>query len=164
MLAVPLSMTGDHVCAGTREGTAPTMVVRTSTQFRRERRVVPSARAFAARALVSADVPPDVVEQLVLAVAEACNNAILHAEGDEFTVTVIVDGGRALVTVADHGAGFAPPARPSMPGPQATGHRGLALMQALVDDVDVVSDRAGTTVMLAQSFTPAGGRRRVTVV
>lgn len=113
---------------------------------------------------MSADVPPDVVEQLVLAVAEACNNAILHAEGDEFTVTVIVDGARALVAVADHGAGFAPPARPSMPGPQATGHRGLALMQALVDDVDVVSDRAGTTVMLAQSFTPAGGRRRVTVV
>jgi serine/threonine-protein kinase RsbW len=140
------------------------MVVRTSTQFRRERRVVPSARAFAARALVSAAVPPDVVEQLVLAVAEACNNAILHAEGDEFTVTVIVDGGRALVAVADHGAGFVPPARPSMPGPQATGHRGLALMQALVDDVDVVSDRAGTTVMLAQSFTPAGSRRRVTVV
>ena len=27
-------------------------------------------------------------------------------------------------------------------------------MEALVDDVDVVSDRAGTTVVLAQSLTP----------
>ena len=51
-----------------------------------------------------------------------------------------------------------------MPGPHATGHRGLALMEALVDDVDVVSDRAGTTVMLAQSFTPNGHRPPVTVV
>ena len=50
-----------------------------------------------------------------------------------------------------------------MPGPQATGQRGLALMQALVDEVDVVSDRAGTTVMLAQSFTRNGERASVTV-
>jgi serine/threonine-protein kinase RsbW len=140
------------------------MVVRTSTRFRRERTVVPTARAFAAHALVSAAVPPDIVEHLVLAVAEACNNAILHAEGDDFTVSVAVERGRALVTVADHGAGFVPPARPSMPGPHATGHRGLALMQALVDDVDVVSDRAGTTVMLAQAFTPDGHLPRVPVV
>jgi serine/threonine-protein kinase RsbW len=113
---------------------------------------------------VSAAVPSDIVEQLVLAVAEACNNAILHAAGDDFTVSVVVDGGRAIVTVSDHGAGFVPPARPSMPGPHATGNRGLALMQALVDDVDVVSDAAGTTVMLAQSFTSNGHRPRVTAV
>lgn len=108
--------------------------------------------------------PSDIVEQLVLAVAEACNNAILHAAGDDFTVSVVVDHGRALVTVADHGAGFIPPNRPSMPGPHATGQRGLALMQALVDDVDVVSDAAGTTVMLAQSFTPNGHLPPVRVV
>lgn len=108
--------------------------------------------------------PSDIVEQLVLAVAEACNNAILHAAGEDFTVSVVVARGRALVTVADHGAGFVPPARPSMPGPHATGHRGLALMRALVDDVDVVSDGAGTTVMLAQSFTPNGQLPPVTVV
>jgi serine/threonine-protein kinase RsbW len=139
------------------------MVVRTSTRFHRERTAVPSARAFAAHALVSAAVPSDIVEQLVLAAAEACNNAILHAEGDDFTVSVVVEGDRALVTVADHGAGFIPPSRPSMPSPHATGHRGLALMEALVDDVDVVSDRAGTTVMLAQSFTPVGHLPPVTV-
>ena len=37
------------------------------------------------------------------------------------------------------------------------------VMEALVDVVDVVSDRAGTTVMLAQSFTPNGERASVTV-
>ena len=108
--------------------------------------------------------PPDAAEPLVLAVAEACNNAILHAAGDDFTVSVVVDNGHALVTVSDHGRGFIPPTNPEMPGPQATGRRGLALMEALVDVVDVVSDRAGTTVMLAQSFTPDGQRTTVTVV
>lgn len=132
------------------------MVVRESTRFRRERTAVPSARAFAERALLSAHMPADVIETLVLAVAEACNNAILHAAGDDFTVSIAVREGRALVTVADRGVGFEPPAHPAMPGPQATGHRGLALMRALVDDVDVVSGAGGTTVMLAQSFTPNG--------
>ena len=124
---------------------------------------MPSARAFAAHALASAAVPSEVAEALVLAVAEACNNAILHAAGDDFTVSVDIDGGRALVTVADRGRGFVPPTRLAMPGPQAMGRRGLALMEALVDVMDVVSDRAGTTVMLAQSFTPDGERSSVTV-
>ena len=124
---------------------------------------MPSARAFAAHALASAAVPSEVAEALVLAVAEACNNAILHAAGDDFMVSVDIDGGRALVTVADRGRGFVPPTHLAMPGPQATGRRGLALMEALVDVMDVVSDRAGTTVMLAQSFTPDGHRSSVTV-
>ena len=104
------------------------------------------------------------VESLVLAVAEACNNAILHADGDDFTVTVAVEDGRAVVTVADQGAGFVPPSSPRMPGPFATGHRGLALMQALVDDVDVVSDAAGTTVMLAQTLQAGAPQASVTSI
>ena len=100
----------------------------------------------------------------MLAVAEACNNAILHAGGDEFTVSVVVDEGRAVVTVIDRGAGFVPPSQPTMPGPLATGHRGLALMQALVDDVDVVSDAAGTTVMLAQALVNGASQRTVTSI
>lgn len=140
------------------------MVVRASTNFRRERTAVPSARAFAARALRAAAVPTEMVESLVLAVAEACNNAILHADGDDFTVTVAVENGRATVTVADRGSGFAPPPHPTMPGPFATGQRGLALMQALVDDVDVVSDAAGTTVMLAQTLQAGAPQASVTSV
>ena len=108
--------------------------------------------------------PTDAAEALVLAVAEACNNAILHAEGDDFTVSVLIEDGRALVTIADRGRGFVPPSHPTMPTAQATGRRGLALMEALVEVVDVVSDRAGTTVMLAQSFTPNGHRPSVTVL
>jgi anti-sigma regulatory factor (Ser/Thr protein kinase) len=129
---------------------------RTSTRFRRERSAVPSARAFVARALRSAGATTEAVERLVLAVAEACNNVVFHADGPAFTVSVLVDGGRAMVTVADTGSGFDPPDRPTMPSPDATGQRGLALMRALVDDVAVVSDAGGTTVALVHRLVPAG--------
>lgn len=139
------------------------MAVRTSTRFRRERASVPAARGFAQHVLASAGTPADVVERIVLAVAEACNNAILHAGGDDFTVSILVDGGRALVSISDDGKGFDPPARPSMPGPQATGRRGLALMRALVDAVHVTSSGRGTTVALMQAFPAMPARAVVTV-
>ena len=129
---------------------------RTSTRFRREPSAVPSARAFVTRALRSAGATSEAVERLVLAVAEACNNVVFHADGPAFTVTVLVDGGRAMVTVADTGSGFDPPDRPTMPAPDATGQRGLALMRALVDHVAVVSGAGGTTVALVHRLAPAG--------
>lgn len=124
------------------------MNARTSTRFRRERSAVPAARAFVAHALRSAGAPADVVERLVLAVAEACNNAIFHAHGPVFAVSVAVTRDIASVTVADTGAGFDPPEHPPMPAPEATGKRGLPLMRALVDHVAVASGTGGTTVVL----------------
>ncbi|HEX6423097.1 MAG TPA: ATP-binding protein [Acidimicrobiales bacterium] len=129
---------------------------RTSTRFRRERAAVPSARAFVAHALRSAGATTEAVERLVLAVAEACNNVIFHADGPAFTVSVLVDGGHATVTVADTGSGFDPPDHPTMPAPDAAGKRGLPLMQALVDHVAVKSDDGGTTVALVHRLAPTG--------
>ncbi|HKE73238.1 MAG TPA: ATP-binding protein [Acidimicrobiales bacterium] len=131
------------------------MDVRTSTRLARERTAVPNARAFVRHALNTAGAPSDSLDPLVLAVAEACNNAILHAAGDAFGVTLVVEGTHVTVTVSDTGAGFVPPARPQMPSPEATDHRGLALMQALVDRVRVSSDAKGTVVVLEQSLGPA---------
>ena len=128
------------------------MEVRTSTRFRRERAAVPSARAFVRRALRGNGVPSEMMDPLVLAVAEACNNAILHAGGDAFGVTVMVEGASCTIVVTDSGAGFVPPERPQMPAPDATNSRGLALMQALVDRVEVTSGENGTTVVLAHSL------------
>lgn len=139
------------------------MAVRTSTRFRRERAAVPRARGFVEHTLRSAGAPADIVERLVLASAEACNNAILHAGGEDFGLSVLVDGGRALVSVSDDGDGFDPPDHAAMPGPQATGRRGLALMQALVDAVDVTSGPTGTTVALVHAFPVAAVPMTVTV-
>jgi serine/threonine-protein kinase RsbW len=134
------------------------MDVRTSTRLARERAAVPSARAFVRHALHSAGAPPETLDPLVLAVAEACNNAILHAGGDAFRVSLVVRGSQCTVTVSDSGRGFVPPDHPRMPSPEAMSHRGLALMEALVDRVQVSSNAGGTTVVLEQSLMPAAPR------
>jgi len=131
------------------------MDVRATTRFRRERATVPAARAFVRHALWQAEVTKEAAEPIVLAVAEACNNAILHARGDAFAVTVVVDGGCCSITVSDSGGGFRPPAVPVMPAPEATGQRGLALMEMLVDRIDVASTPEGTTVVLTHTVVPA---------
>jgi anti-sigma regulatory factor (Ser/Thr protein kinase) len=130
------------------------MNVRVTTRFRGERAAVPSARAFVRHALRSATQSLDLAERIELAAAEACNNAILHASGSAFTVSVAVDDGQVMVTICDDGAGFVVdlPSSMSMPSPQTVGQRGLPLMRALVDEVDVSSNGDGTTVVLVQGL------------
>jgi anti-sigma regulatory factor (Ser/Thr protein kinase) len=125
---------------------------------------VRSARAFVRHALRPVR-RGDLVDRLELATAEACNNAILHGGGSAFTVTVDVDGRRAVVTVSDDGGGFELPESLQMPAPYDTGHRGLPLMHALVDEVDVTCDGNDTTVVLALDLSDDGASRgaRVTV-
>ncbi|HET6834447.1 MAG TPA: ATP-binding protein [Acidimicrobiales bacterium] len=142
------------------------MDVRTSTRLRRDPAAVPAARAFVDHALRSAGVAPDVADSLVQAAAEACNNAILHAAGATFTVSVNVAAGVCTLAVSDLGLGFDPPEHARMPSPQAVDHRGLALMEALVDHVKVSSTPAGTTVVLVHNApvaSPAGRQTRVVV-
>ena len=92
-------------------------------------------------------------ERIELATAEACNNAILHGSGSAFVVSLAIDAGRVVVTVSDEGGGFDLPTVSAMPSPQTIGHRGLPLMRALVDEVDVTSNGDGTTVVLVQGVS-----------
>ena len=139
------------------------MSVRTSTRFRRERAAVPSARAFVTLALQGAGVADDTVERLELATAEACNNVVFHASGPTFIVDVAIDDDHAVVRVTDEGAGFVPVQHPVMPPPLAVGMRGIPLMEALVEHVDVSSGSGGTTVLLDQSLDGAAGREATLV-
>jgi anti-sigma regulatory factor (Ser/Thr protein kinase) len=125
------------------------MDVRTSTRFRREPAAVPAVRAVVGQALRS---------------AEACNNAVLHATGDTFTVAVAVNETRCTITISDRGQGFYPPRRARMPSPEAVDHRGLALIQELIDHVKVSSSPAGTTVVLVQELSGDGHRSPPLVV
>ncbi len=95
-------------------------------------------------------IDPDVVERLVLATAEACNNAITHSACATYAVTVEVRAGICIISVIDSGAGFDVPDTFEMPEPHAVSRRGLALMCALVKDVEVTSTAAGTTVVLCE--------------
>jgi anti-sigma regulatory factor (Ser/Thr protein kinase) len=119
-------------------------------RFRRMAEAVPAARAFVRRWLPDSEP----AEGLVLAAAEALNNVVDHAVGDAFTVAVDLDGTVATVTVVDVGPGFDVPDDPEMPDAFASRCRGLAMMHALADGVEIDSSPDGTTVTLHHEFAP----------
>ena len=97
------------------------------------------------------------IADLVLAVTEACSNAIRHSGSQEFAVTVeeLADG--VEVEVVDDGL-----FRDRMPMLDITGGMGLPLMTALVDTITVDEGRPddpGTTVRLTKKRPPSRTRR-----
>ena len=79
--------------------------------------------------------PADVVEDMRLAVTEACTNVVRHAydDGDSGTIDVVVkpDGNRLDVIVSDRGRGMGP--SPDIDGPGL----GLPLIAALADSIEL---------------------------
>ena len=97
------------------------------------------------------------VADLVLAVTEACSNAIRHSGSPEFAVTVeeLADG--VEVEVVDEGV-----FRNRTPVVDITGRMGLPLMTALVDTITVEEGRPeepGTIVRLSKKRPPSRARR-----
>jgi serine/threonine-protein kinase RsbW len=78
--------------------------------------------------------PPDLVEDMRLAVTEACTNVVRHAyDGEIGPIDVVVrpDGDRLDVIVSDRGRGMGP--SPDVDGPGL----GLPLIAALADSIEV---------------------------
>ncbi|MDF2926112.1 MAG: rsbW [Paenibacillaceae bacterium] len=109
------------------------------------------------------------IEDLKVAVGEACNNAVLHAydEGyEEGIMSVVFEAAPEFlrITVSDEGKSFIPPlaelgtASPFQDKPLSqmkAGGLGLYLMQALVDHVEIRND-GGTKVILTKRLEPSG--------
>jgi anti-sigma regulatory factor (Ser/Thr protein kinase) len=111
------------------------------------------------------EVPPQIAEELVLALDEAATNAILYGSrgGDPVQVAVWVRGDWVEATVVDHG-----PAQPPQP-PRTTDRLsgrgwGLWLLRCLVDEVRVERVKLGTRVTLRRRIRspsrPTGGGRQ----
>ena len=118
------------------------------------RRIAEHARALA--------FDEDAVDALTLAVGEACSNAVSYGGAGlpdpQVVITCALPApGRLQVDVRNQGNGFHPDvaALGALPDPFATHGRGFALMQALVDDVQVLSDGRNTTVRLTKLASPA---------
>jgi serine/threonine-protein kinase RsbW len=99
------------------------------------------------------------IEDMKVAVSEACNNAVLHAYGgDEGTIEVqfATNAEELSITVRDFGRSFTIAANketPSLHGKSIneiqSGGLGLYLMQALMDRVEVQHE-GGTAVVLTK--------------
>jgi PAS domain S-box-containing protein len=95
------------------------------------------------RAWLSAQELPDALQDdMLLAVGEACSNAVEHAYTSSDRDTVVVEGFRdedeLVFTVRDYGSW-----RPLVPNPER--NRGLRLINEVTDDVSISSVRDGGT-------------------
>ena len=120
-----------------------------SRTFAADRAVLPEVRRF-----VSAEASrlrfTNSVEDLQLAVTEACANSILHSRTREIRVSMTMVGSCLEITVEDDGI-----YERTLPVPEADGrgHRGLPLMAAMVDDFSLrrgTQEREGTVVRLVK--------------
>jgi PAS domain S-box-containing protein len=103
--------------------------------------------------LGSAGADPDTINDLLVAMNEAVTNAIEHAYRPGETGTVHLDAdldtsGVLRIAVRDNGRWLHTGSSPAHRG------RGLKLMRALADAVDVVTGTEGTTVRLTRTVTP----------
>ncbi|OWR26478.1 anti-sigma B factor RsbW [Saccharibacillus sp. O23] len=106
------------------------------------------------------------IEDMKVAVSEACNNSVLYAYGQEGGLVEVVfgiNGEELTITVKDEGVSFSLPQDVSDAAPTLhekelhdveIGGLGFYLMQALMDDVSVVSESGkGTQVVLTKRLT-----------
>ena len=99
---------------------------------------VPFVRGLCRQALEHLDTERTVIDEMALALTEACANVVQHAgEHAEYEVEVAIDDRLCRISVVDSGEGFDPAALSGRDGgsPLDEG-RGLLLMQALVDRLD----------------------------
>ena len=106
---------------------------------------LPFIRGLTRSALEHLGVAGTVVEEITLALSEACANAVRHAGPQQaYEVQVDIDDRRCRISVVDDGEGFDPEVeRAAASGSVLEGGRGLLLMRALVDTLDFAHDPEG---------------------
>jgi anti-sigma regulatory factor (Ser/Thr protein kinase) len=97
--------------------------------------------------LENADLDPALAQDVLVAVGEACANAVEHAYRDSTGATAHLaarlTGAHLVVTVTDRGRWKQPP-----PDNHVLRGRGMPMMEALTDAVSFRHDATGTTVTL----------------
>ncbi|MBW3606200.1 MAG: ATP-binding protein [Actinobacteria bacterium] len=128
----------------------------------RDARYVGVLRRVAESLLAGLDVPEESVDDVAVALSEACGNVIRHAEGTaEYGVQLSVTDDHCSIEVCDLGPGFDPATLDEMPAelddvPGAERGRGVPLLKALMDDLQFVREEDTTTVRLFKRWEAVG--------
>lgn len=116
---------------------------------------VPVVRRLVGHTLEQVGVLDTVLDDILLALTEACSNVLEHAgPGDAYDVRVQVGAERCELRIVDVGHGFDHAAAAAVEAEaDAERGRGLGLMHALVDQVELRSEpEAGTLVRLVKNL------------
>jgi anti-sigma regulatory factor (Ser/Thr protein kinase) len=117
------------------------MADRFSVELPTDPEALASLRALLRRWLRHADGSEQEIAEVVTACGEAATNAIEHAgAGTPFEISGRLDGRNVQIEIRDRGAWRAPR--------EGDRGRGISMMQALMDTVDVMHTPEGTTVTL----------------
>jgi serine/threonine-protein kinase RsbW len=105
---------------------------------------VPFVRGLCRQALEHMSVEKQTIDEVVLALSEACANAVRHSGAhSDYEVLVCMDDDVCRLSVFDHGEGFEPRPIPERPDPLSDDGHGLLLMRALVDELNFTRDPDG---------------------
>lgn len=118
-----------------------------------------AVREFLRERCSEAGVTGAAADDVLLAVSEACSNAILHSGSPRFRVTWQERGARIEIRIRDEGRFDR-----AVPGSDRTGGNGLPLMTALMDEITVrrgTRRSPGTEVRLVKRLAEAVPSRAV---
>jgi serine/threonine-protein kinase RsbW len=106
---------------------------------------LPLIRGLVRQTLQHLGVAAGGIDEILLALGEACANVVQHAgEHEEYQVDVSIDGQLCRISVLDGGHGFDVDAMTAEePRSPLDGGRGLQLMRSLVDRLAFVQDEDG---------------------
>jgi serine/threonine-protein kinase RsbW len=142
--------------------------IKVSLSLPRDSVSVPVIRHLTTQALRTLDVAEDCIDDIEMALSEACTNVLLHAaSGDEYFVSAGVDGLHCVLEVIDKGHGFDAAGLSALTAaPSAEQGRGMHLMKQLVDSITFTNRaEAGTIVHMEKCLEwrneDAVGRRLV---
>lgn len=115
-----------------------------SVRLPRDARSLPLMRGLLRQALEHLDVSTQTIEEIVLALTEACANVVQHAgRHEEYQVDVAITDDTCHVSVLDDGQGFDFDSATAPEGSPLEAGRGLVLMKALVDNLEFVRSEDG---------------------
>ena len=124
-------------------------------------------RVVATAAATGDELPSRRIDDLSLAVSEACANAIdaqrATGNGEPVAIRIELEEGEVTVTITDHAGGFSPDdidPIPSAEDPGRLGHErglGLSLMRSLAHSVTFERTRDGTAVQIVVRRTAERG-------
>jgi serine/threonine-protein kinase RsbW len=119
----------------------------------RDRLSVPVVRHILSDALMTLGLEEEIVQDIELALTEACTNVLDHSGGEEeYEVSACIDNQRCVIEIVDRGRGFDPLGREAA-SPLSEEGRGISIMQTLMDRLEFVPQSAsGTTVRLEKKL------------
>jgi len=108
---------------------------------------IPMVRRVLGDAMRSLNVSETCIADMLLAVSEACSNAVRHGgPANRYEVTAAIGAGHCDVRVADNGDGV-PQMPPHFPPPDTENGRGLLIVQELADRWGWTRDASGRTTV-----------------